>query len=71
MWVSSLANVLTVNWITREGFGIARIRIGKVRPYITAALVVPACFAATYALTWLLGPTLNGIFLGLMVFKPF
>jgi len=55
MWVPALATVLTVKWITREGFVITRIRIGKVRPYMTAALVVPACFAAIYALTWLLG----------------
>jgi hypothetical protein len=55
MWVPSLATILTVKWVTREGFEIARIRIGRIRPYITTALVVPACFAATYGLTWLLG----------------
>src|SRR3990170_1300900 len=53
--VSFLAIILTVKWVTREGFEIARLRIGRIRPYITAALVVPACFAATYGLTWLLG----------------
>ena len=53
--VSFLATILTAKWVTREGFEIARLRIGRIRPCIPAAPVVPACFAATYGLTWLLG----------------
>ena len=55
MWVPALATVLTIKLITREGFDITGFRIGALRPYLTSALVVPACFIATYALTWLLG----------------
>lgn len=55
MWVPALATVLTVKLITREGFGITNFRVGALRPYLTSALIVPACFIATYALTWLLG----------------
>jgi hypothetical protein len=55
MWVPAVATVLTIKLITHEGFAIANFRIGALRPYLTSALVVPACFMATYALTWLLG----------------
>jgi hypothetical protein len=55
MWVPALATVLTVKLITREGFGVACIRVGAVRPYLISALVVPAVFTVIYALTWLLG----------------
>lgn len=55
MWVPALATVLTVKLITREGFGVTSIRVGPLRPYVTSALVVPACFIVIYGLTWLLG----------------
>jgi hypothetical protein len=55
MWVPAVATVLTIKLITREGFAITNLRIGALRPYLTSALVVPACFVATYTLTWLLG----------------
>jgi hypothetical protein len=55
MWVPALAAVLTAKWITREGFGGTGFRVGALKPYLTSALVVPACFIATYALTWLVG----------------
>lgn len=55
MWVPAVATVLTIKLITHEGFAITNIRIGAWRPYLTSAFVVPACFMATYALTWLLG----------------
>lgn len=55
MWVPAVATVLTIKFITREGFAISNFRIGALRPYLTSALVVPACFIATYTLTWLLG----------------
>ena len=55
MWVPAVATVLTIKSITHEGFAITNFRIGALRPYLTSALVVPACFIATYTLTWLLG----------------
>ena len=55
MWVPAVATVLTIKLITHEGFAITNFRIGPLRPYLTSALVVPACFIAAYALTWLLG----------------
>jgi hypothetical protein len=55
MWVPTVATILTIKFVTREGFGITNLRIGSWKPYLVSALVVPACFAVTYALTWLLG----------------
>ncbi len=55
MWVPAVATVLTIKLITREGFAITNFRMGTLKPYLTSALVIPACFMATYALTWLLG----------------
>ena len=55
MWVPTLATVFTVKFVTREGFGVTNFRIGALKPYLTSALVVPACFIVTYGLTWLFG----------------
>ena len=55
MWVPALATVLTVRFITREGFGIANVRFGSWKPYLASGLLVPFCFVLIYALTWLLG----------------
>lgn len=55
MWVPTAATVLTIKFITREGFAIINFRIGSLRPYLISALVVPACFIIIYALTWFLG----------------
>ncbi len=55
MWVPAVATVLTIKFITHEGFAITNFRIGALRPFLTSALVVPACFIATYMLTWLPG----------------
>lgn len=55
MWVPALAVVLTVKLVTREGFSITNFRIGKLRPYLTSALLIPACFVVTYAFSWLIG----------------
>jgi hypothetical protein len=55
MWVPALSTVLTIKFVTREGFGLTNFRVGPLRPYFISALVVPACFVATYGLTWLLG----------------
>ena len=55
MWVPATATVITIKLITHEGFAITNFRIGALKPYLTSALVVPACFITTYTLTWLLG----------------
>jgi len=55
MWVPAFATVMTIKFVTHEGFAITNFRIGPLRPFLISALVVPACFIATYALTWFLG----------------
>jgi len=55
MWVPAVATLITVKFITREGLAIARIRIGKLKPYLEAALIIPLCFLVIYGLTWLFG----------------
>jgi len=55
MWVPALSTVLTIRFVTHEGFGITKIRFGEWRPYIKVGMVIPACFIIIYGLTWLLG----------------
>jgi hypothetical protein len=55
MWVPALATWLTIRFITHEGFAVANIRFGSWKPYVTAGLVVPACFVIIYAVTWAVG----------------
>lgn len=55
MWVPALATVLTIKFVTKEGFGITNLRFGPFKPYLYGALVIPLLFAVTYGLTWLLG----------------
>ncbi|HEY63476.1 MAG TPA: CPBP family intramembrane metalloprotease [Caldilineae bacterium] len=55
MWVPALATVLTIKFVTREGFAITNFRIGSWRPYLKTALVIPAGFVVIYGLTWLIG----------------
>ena len=71
MWVPALATVITVKWVTREGFGVTNLRFGNWRPYLFTALFVPLVFAIVYGLTWLLGLghpdwTLSGFLKSLM-----
>jgi len=54
MWVPAMAALITMKFITREGFGIANIRFGSWKPYLATALLVPAAFFLIYGLTWLL-----------------
>lgn len=54
MWVPALATVLTIKFVTHEGFGIANIRFGGWRPYMAAGLIIPGCFLLIYGLTWIL-----------------
>jgi len=55
MWVPALATVITVKFITREGFGITDFRFGSWKPYLFSALIVPLIFVIIYGLTWLFG----------------
>lgn len=55
MWAPALATVLTIKFVTHEGFTITNFRLGPWRPYLKVALVVPAVFALIYGITWLLG----------------
>lgn len=55
MWVPALATVVTVRFVTREGFAVTNLRFGTWRPYLKTALIIPAGFVVTYGLTWLLG----------------
>ncbi len=55
MWVPALAAVLTIKFVTHEGFAILNFRIGSWKPYLTSGLVVPMCFIFIYGLTWMLG----------------
>ena len=55
MWVPALATVLTIKFVTHEGFATTNFRLGPWRPYLKSALVIPAGFAVIYGLTWLLG----------------
>jgi membrane protease YdiL (CAAX protease family) len=54
MWVPALATVLTIRFITHEGFAIANLHFGSRKPYVAAGLLVPACFVIIYAVTWLM-----------------
>jgi len=55
MWVPALATLITIKFVTHEGFGITNFRFGSWKPYLATAVLVPAVFAIIYGLTWLLG----------------
>lgn len=55
MWVPALATVITIKFITREGFGITNLRFGSFKPYLFSGLIIPLAFAVIYGVTWLLG----------------
>lgn len=55
MWVPALGTVLTIKFVTREGWGITNFRFGSWKPYVSAALLMPVVFAVIYGLSWLLG----------------
>jgi hypothetical protein len=55
MWVPALAALLAIKLVAREPVRSLNIRFGSSRPYLIAALVVPAAFALIYGLTWLVG----------------
>ncbi len=55
MFTPALAAFITARFITREGFAGTGLRFGSFRGYVQVYFLVPAMFAAAYALTWLLG----------------
>ncbi|HID64747.1 MAG TPA: CPBP family intramembrane metalloprotease [Anaerolineae bacterium] len=55
MWVPALATVLTIKFVTHEGFATTNLRLGPWQPYLKTAMAIPTAFAAIYGLTWLLG----------------
>jgi hypothetical protein len=54
MWVPTLATLLTIKLVTHEPVHSLNLRFGPLRPYLIAALVIPAAYALIYGLTWLL-----------------
>jgi membrane protease YdiL (CAAX protease family) len=54
MWVPAIATVITVKFITREGFAITRLHFGSWKPYLASGLIVPLCFAVIYGISWML-----------------
>ena len=55
MWVPALAALLTLKLVSHEPVRGLNLRFGRLRPYLTTALVIPAAYALIYGLTWLLG----------------
>lgn len=55
MWIPALATILTIKFITREKFDSVNIRVGDWKPYVSVALIIPACFILIYGLSWLFG----------------
>jgi hypothetical protein len=55
MWVPALGTVLTIRFVTKEGWAITNLRFGPWRPYVSAALLMPAVFALIYGISWALG----------------
>jgi uncharacterized protein len=55
MWVPALATFITTRWVTGEGMKVTNLRVGRLKPYLVSALVIPLVFFVIYGLTWLLG----------------
>jgi len=55
MWAPALATFLTMRLVTREKRDLLNLRFGSLKPYLTAAWLLPLLFIVIYALTWLLG----------------
>jgi membrane protease YdiL (CAAX protease family) len=55
MWAPALGTVLTIKFVTKEGWEITNLRFGSWKPYVSAALLMPVIFAVIYGLSWLLG----------------
>jgi hypothetical protein len=55
MWVPAITAIITIKFITSEGFAITRLRFGSWKPYLTSSLIIPLCFAIIYGISWMLG----------------
>ena len=55
MWVPALGTVVTIRFITHEGWSITNLRFGSWRPYVYSALLIPVVFAVIYGISWLIG----------------
>ena len=56
MWIPAAAALVTSRFITHEKASSLNLRFGPSwKPYLAAALILPAVFVITYLLTWLLG----------------
>lgn len=55
MWVPAIATLITVKLVTHEKPALTNFHIGSLKPYLASALVLPACFAIAYGITWALG----------------
>ncbi len=55
MWVPTFATLITVKFVTHERHAIGNFRLGPLKSYVEAAIVLPAAFAAIYGVTWSLG----------------
>lgn len=55
MWIPAVATVITVKFVTKEGFALTRLRFDRFASYLLWALLVPVGFAVIYGLVWLLG----------------
>jgi membrane protease YdiL (CAAX protease family) len=54
MWVPAIAAIITIKFITREGFAITRLHFGSWKPYLASGLIMPLCFAIIYGISWML-----------------
>jgi uncharacterized protein len=55
MWIPALSAAIVVKFVTKEDLGVTNLRIGRLKPYLISALMVPAVFLVVYSLTWLVG----------------
>jgi hypothetical protein len=45
MWIPAFSTLICIRFITREGWGLARIQIGSYKPYLATAVILPIAFA--------------------------
>jgi hypothetical protein len=55
MWVPTVATLITVKLVTHEEPALGNLRSGSWKPYVSAAIIMPMCFAIIYGITWALG----------------
>jgi uncharacterized protein len=55
MFIPALGAVITVKFITREGFGELGLHFGPWKNYLLIGLLIPALFIIVYLVSWILG----------------